>query len=265
MYYEIDPWGGRAKRINRSMEAWLAAADIIFTTAREPHISLFRKKGGRDIRFIPPTYCQITFTEAERTPPQDGVALAYDVVMVGSGLAHWGRVSQLPGAVQRATLVRRLQREPNLRVAIYGGGWSGRGAMGLLPHGEQPAAIRQGLISVNWDHYPQHESYASDRLPISMLAGRAHVTTAHPRFDWLPSEETGLFLAPTVPAVLRRIEEIMATPVEDILALGAAAHRWVKGRLSHREAARFMLAAIDTHLLDGLPEPWIGFARDWPN
>ncbi len=120
-------------------------------------------------------------------------------------------------------------------------------------------------MSVNWDHFPRHESYASDRLPISMVAGRVHVTTGHPGFDWVPGHEAGLFVEPSVAGVVERVKTLAAAPEDEILELGLAAHHWARERMSHRAAARFMLAAVDRQLLDGLHEdPWHRLAREWP-
>ena len=265
VYYEADPWGGVSKPVKPPMSAWLAVADVVFSVAREPHLSIFKARGAGDIRFIPHTYCHVAFSEGEEPPSTDNRALSYDAVLIGSRLARWGRVSRLPGAVDRARLVRRLQRQHDFRLAIYGRGWTGRGAKGVLPFDEQVGALRQGLLSVNWDHFPTYEDYASDRLAISMVSGRVHVTTAHPGFDWLPKEDAGLFVEPSVTAIVARVEELLSLNVHDVLRLGHAAHRWALGRLSHREAARFMLGAVDERLLGMLPaDPWRKFVNEWP-
>jgi hypothetical protein len=121
-------------------------------------------------------------------------------------------------------------------------------------------------VSANWDHFPGHESYTSNRLPISLLAGRAHVTTRHPGLDWVPDEAAGLFLEQTPSAVLNRTRELVAAPIEESLRLGAAGHQWVRERLSNREAARFMIGAFDRRFLEGLPyEPWHRFVAEWPD
>lgn len=117
LFYEGDAWGRWSKPINRSMSGWLATSDIVFTVAREPQLSLFRKHGARDVRFVPSTYCHAAFREAEWRPPERWRRVQYDVVVVGNRLARWGRVSRMLGAVQRAKLVRKLQRDPRLRVS----------------------------------------------------------------------------------------------------------------------------------------------------
>ena len=247
------------------MRAWLAVSDVVFSCAGQPQSTLLRRGGATDVRLVPHTYCHIAFSEAERTNPLESGDLTYDAVLIGSGLAHLGRVSRVPGAVARASLVRKFEHLRGFRFAAYGCGWSGPAAKGVLPFAEQARAIREGLMSVNWDHFPRFEGYASNRLAISMISGRVHLTTAHRGLDWVPGEEYGVFLAPSVSALVERARELMASPIEGALALGAAAHDWARGRLSHREAARFMLGAADARFLGGLPEePWLRLASEWP-
>lgn len=261
IHCEADPWGGRAKPINAVMRAWLAAADVVFSVAREPQMDLLAAAGARDVRYIPHTYCQVAFAP---TPGADSKS-EVDVVMIGSRYARWGRVSRLPGAVDRARLVRKLQASRELELAIYGSGWRGRGVRGPLDYEAQTAAIEAGSISVNWDHFPRYAAYASDRLPISLAAGRPHVTTAHPAHDWLPGPESGLFCEPSVDAVVGRARDLGRRPAEELRELGDRARRWVTGRLSHREAARFMLGTVEPRLLIDLPAvPWQSLVAEWP-
>jgi hypothetical protein len=266
LYWEGDPWHRWRKPIDTSMGSWLAAADVVFTTARRPQQELLKRGGARDVRFIANSYSCAHFREAEDTDPLDSVETSFDVVLIGGCYAHAGLVSRrLPGAGARASLVRRLQRSRDLRLAIYGSGWSGRGAMGSVAYARQVDVIRQGLMSVNWDHFPRHESYSSDRLPISLLAGRVHVTTRHEGYDWLPGKEAGLFVEASVADVVKRVTQLAGLPEKELLELGAAGYRWVKHRLSSREVASFMLAAVDERFLSRLPaEPWHRFAQEWP-
>jgi hypothetical protein len=252
LYWEGDAWHRWAKPPTVSMRSWLSAADVVFSVAGAPQGALLKRQGARDVRFIPHTYCHVQFAQAELALPV-GDVIPYEAVLIGARVAHLGLLSRVPGAAGRASLERRLRRAGR-QVAVYGEGWK---AASLVPYDRQIEAIRQALISLNWDHFPNHHAYASDRLPISLLAGRAHVTTAHPGLQWLPGPEVGLFLERSVGAVVRRVEHLAAMPREEVLALGEAAHNWVKHRLSDREAGRFMLAAVDSAFLDDIPaDPW---------
>jgi hypothetical protein len=260
VYWEGDAWHRWRKPVNSLMRSWLAASDVVFSVAGRPQTSLFRRYGARDVRFAPSTYCHVKFAAGEQLGPSDDHAPKYDAVIVGNRWAHLGLVSRLDGASARARLVRRLERDGRLRLAVYGSGWRGRAAKGVLPFAQSVDAVREALVSANWDHFPRHESFVSDRLPTSLLAGRVHVATAHPGLEWLPGESEGLFLEPSVSAVVKRVQELLRRPVPELIELGSSAHEWVKHRLSDREGARFMLAAVDERLLAGLPQdPWRRF------
>jgi hypothetical protein len=52
----------------------------------------------------------------------------------------------------------KLERRADLRLALYGLGWSGRGVKGPVTSDRQTAVIREGRMSVIWDHFPRHEA-----------------------------------------------------------------------------------------------------------
>jgi hypothetical protein len=260
--WDGDAWGRFTKPLRPSARVWLAESRTVFSVALGPQEKLLRRAGARCVRYIPNTYCHVKLREAEDVEA-DSPSIVYDTVLIGTRLAHWGLVSRMPGAVARARLVARLQRS-NLKIAVYGEGWTGRGAMGVLPWHEQVVALRQGLTSVNWDHFPTYEGYASNRLAVSLLAARPHVTTAHSGMEWLPGERIGLFMERTTRDARRRVEELVARPQSELLALGAAAHAWTRDRISHRQGARYMLAEIDRSFLDRIPDdPWHRLAASW--
>jgi len=261
LYWEGDPWSRWRKPPAPAMRLWAAAADVVFSVALEPQSELLQRLGARRLEFIPHTYCHVQFKEAEESDPTL-TPTTHDVAVVGSRLAHFGLVSRLPGARERGQLVRRLQKEERLSVAVYGRGWRGRGALGAVPYEDQISELRRARITANWDHFPRHAAYASDRLPVSMLAGRPHVTTAHPGSGWMPSEAAGLFVEPSPKAVVRRVLALAERPSSELMELGAEAHRWVAHRLSDREAARFMLGAVEPQFRETLPpDPWARLPR----
>src|SRR5262249_34034515 len=161
---------------------------------------------------------------------------------------------RLPGARDRLALVQGLQKDPAIPLAVYGSNWTGRGVRGAAHIDDQAAVARSALITASWDHFPDYEEFYSDRLTIQLLAGRAHVTALHPRSEWLPGPEKGLFLEPTVRSVVERVRELLTRPKEEVLHLGLEAHRWVRHRLSDRELARYLVGAVDRSLLKDLPE-----------
>lgn len=258
LYWEGDPWGGR-KRVNDSMDNWAARADILFTVAGGKQARRLADGGARDVRLVLQTYCHVQYAEAlvwsdSRT---DLIDRPVDVISICNSAVRWPLVpAGVPGARQRRRLVKSLQGERRIRFGVYGRGWSGATALGPIAYGNQVKAMRQSLITVNWDHFPSLPGYNSDRLPISLLAGRVHVSTRHPQTPWLPGIESGLVLAKSPHAARSAVVELARRSPEELLELGQRAHQWVLGRLSDVESMRFMLASATTTVLPPPSDPW---------
>ncbi len=253
--YEGDAWGRWSKPVPAETRMCWAAADAVFTVAVGDQRKLIERYGGREVRFVPNTYDHVRHREEEANEPSTQGDFS-EVAVIAN---WWGNrfISRLPGARQRHRLVRSLQDDTRIPLAVYGANWTGRGVRGSVHYDDQAAAARRALITANWDHFPKLEAYASNRLAILLLAGRAHVTTLHPSSEWLPGPETGLFLEPSVDSVVQRVRELLGRPKEEVLELGLTAHRWVRHRLSDRELARYVLGAVDQRLLQELPDdPW---------
>jgi hypothetical protein len=227
----------------------------VFSVALGEQYDVLCAAGARRVRFVPHTYCHVQFADAEATwvPPAPGDG--HGVVMVASRAGRVPGISSVPGARARWQLVRLASRRFGRDFHVYGRGWRGPSAAGLVPFVQQTDVIRSSELSVNWDHYPGHAAYASDRLPNSLVAGRPHVTTRHSLFDWLPGEETGLFLAETTAGVIDAAAHVRELPDEVRADLGRAAHAWVRERLSDRHAARYLLSESGGPVVD-LPDPW---------
>ena len=256
LFWEGDAWHRWSKPVPRTTRVSWRRADVVFTVAIGDQRRLIQRLGGRDVRFVPSTYDHVRYHHEEAVEPATSGDFS-EVAVIGNWWGNRYFFSRLPGARQRLRLVRALQSDAAIPLAVYGRNWTGRGIRGPIPLEQQAAVARRALITANWDHFPRLAASTSDRLPIQLLAGRAHVTTRHPHSEWLPGPDQGLFLEPDVDSVVRRVRELLALPRTEVLELGLAAHRWVRHRLSDREFARYMLGAVDERLLRELPaDPW---------
>lgn len=254
--WEGDAFSRWRKPVPRETRAWWNVADAVFTTAFGKQRELIEHYGAQDVRFVPYTYDHIRYAAEENTEPPTRGDYS-EIAFIGNCWGNRYFVSRLPGARQRLSLVRSMQKDASIPLAVYGSNWTGRGVRGPIHIDDQARVSRDALITVSWDHFPDYDEFYSDRLAIQLLAGRGHVAGLHPRSEWLPGPEKGLFLEPTIRGVVGRVRALLGRPREDILDLGLEAHRWVRHRLSDRELARYMLGAVDPRLLDGLPEdPW---------
>lgn len=238
LYWEGDPWG-RGKRMPEAMRQWLSLSRITFSVGGEPQSGLLRAAGAADVRFIPHTYDHVLFAECEKrfswTPAPTRVGF------LGSNLMRAPLVSGLPGSWQRFDLIRQLRGSLH-DFALAGPGWPPGWSRGAIPFSDQVTFLQGCQLLVAWDHYPRTTDYTSDRLAISMVAGRTQVSTRHPGMGWAPSQEQGVFLVPDVAAALAVSRQCLALGDDELRELGRRAHEWARVRMSHRNAFRYMLS-----------------------
>lgn len=259
LYWEGDAWGkaGEKKPVTKQMSWWMTHSEIVFSTVSEPHFSIFKELGARSIRHIPNTYCHFKFKKEERYPPipyplNDEV----DFSIIASNTARIPGVTGTPGALRRWELITRVHFNSKYSNRIYGCKWPRGWSEGLLTYELQGQEIRKSKINLNWDNFDKYEDYSSDRLPIALLAGRPHVTTKHPGMLWLPTENIGLYQETSPKRVLKRGEELLSIDPKIRFKLGLEAHNWVVNRLSHREAARYIMSTFCEHIKKPTADPW---------
>lgn len=259
LYWEGDPWA-RAKPITKQMRWWMSASHIVFSTAGPPQATAYLKAGAREVRHIANTYCHLRFAacEAEEPPPVDSKA----VLVIGSNMMRIPGVTGLPGSLRRWELVTRLRRA-DVDLQLYGRGWGRVGySAEFLPYADQAKVIRSGALSVNYDHWPYLPDYSSDRLPIALIAGRPHVTVRHPGMTWGPLEEQGLFQCESPKEIVETALELLPDR-ESLSRLGREAHRWAAHRVSHREAARYILSTVVDGVRPPPSDPWSDLPGPW--
>lgn len=189
IYHEGDPYSRWLHPLPRAAAAAGRASDVTFTVGSGVFLENFRRAGATDVRWAPHVF------EPERYG-RDGVDESsdrqYDVVIVAN--RNSPRFRGHPNWKDRIAFVRDLQQKFGDRLAIYGKGWTGVGALGPIEPTRQNVAIQRGWISANWDHYATEPNYFSNRLPISLATGSIHATTLHSGYRELFPEETKQFL-----------------------------------------------------------------------
>ncbi len=253
--WEGDPWGGR-KPVLPGTKPWLRRADTVFTVGLGVQAELLDTFTRRPVRYIAQTVPQRLWDDS---PVPEPVSAKYDVMHIGGCFVRFKVLERIDGARQRLRLVSALQKLDNCRFAVHGSGWKGPGALGPVPFDDQLKALRTARISANWDHFPGRDGYCSNRLPLSLFAGRPHVTTRPLHTPWLPGPEQGLHLVDTVREAVDRVAELLRADPETLHTAGVAGHDWVRTRLTEVNALRFMLG---DHLPLAPPpaDPWEAIA-----
>ncbi len=229
VYHEADVFGRWIKRPTRPMGILARAADLTFTVGGGWWADRMRSLGARDVRYLPHYYDADMFG-GDWTPPTER---RFDVVMIGNLVESRLRFTGygLPGTRERRELASSLHERYGERFALFGRGWDRFPfARGPVPFAEQEKVIRDAWLSVIWDHFPDIPDYFSDRLPISLAAGVAHATNAHPGYDRTFENGGNLIFEPTLPRLLARIDAALAAPRDRLAAIGLAGQALARDR-----------------------------------
>ncbi|MGW5433708.1 glycosyltransferase family protein [Streptomyces sp. NPDC004059] len=235
---------------------WYRRSDTVFSVALGVQAQVIGRFTRRRPRYVPHVVPGRVLTGV--SVPPIGRA-SYDAMHIGNCFVRLGALERIAGARDRHRVVRGLQRMQGCRLAVHGARWRGRGALGPLPFDEQVTALRTARFSINWDHCAGWPGYFSDRLPISLYAGRPHITSHIPHTDWLPDRRQGLHTVGSPAEAVNRARELLHTDDDMLETQGRAAHAWVRDRLTERNALLHMLGA---HLDLPLPpvDPWAAIA-----
>lgn len=248
VYHEGDPFGRRFKKINPYLRIILSNADVVFSIALGKLAELMRENGARDLRYLPHCYDQARFGK----PWEFGDRRAYKLSMIANCGSTRIPGRYFPGGRNRLRLARRLSRNYGTEFALYGRGWSNLvSARGRVAFDRQEEAIRDSWVSVNWDHFDELAHYFSDRLPISLAAGVAHVTSYHEGYEDMFTGCPGLYTAKTVDEAVTKVDWMLSRSHKQLIEDGRGAYEWVKGRLDAETIYRHAIDLCAEKIADG--------------
>lgn len=257
VYWDSDAWG-RGKPISDSIRFWTMRADHLFHVGGFPDAGRLASTRTR-IHLTPQTYCHLRFAAAEDTPPQ--VDHEWAIAMIGRNATRSGipipGLTGLPGGLPRWLLARgAVRRVGPGRFHLRGDDWPRSWSVGPVAYGSQIDVLRRAGVSIIWNHFSDHARYASDRLAISLLAGRPHVTNGDHSLTCGLGREIGLHEESTVSGILDRAISLLDQPQHVRHEHGLAGWEWARHRLSTRELAQFMLARVGADVPAPEMDPW---------
>jgi len=97
-------------------------------------------------------------------------------------------------------------------------------------------------VNVSWNHFTHVADYFSDRLPIALAAGVAHVMSWQPGFDAFFADCPGLFLARTPKDACDQVDALLARDPDDLIDLGRQAREWAYAHLEATVVFRPVIA-----------------------
>lgn len=250
---ESDAWGGR-KPLEERVVAWLAHADRVFSVAVGEQAALLQRHARTQVRYAPHVLPN-QLLDAEGVSVPDIDLATVDVAHLGNCYVRFGLVERVDGARERLRVSRGLRSLPHCRVALYGHGWRGPSARGLVAFNQQIVVLRDARITVGWDHYQRYAGYFSNRLPIGMYSGRVHISSRSPGLGWLPGPDSGLHLVDTPAEAVDRVRQLLRRDPQELHAAGLRAHRWIRDRFTNLHVLLYMLGE-DMALPAPPDDPW---------
>jgi hypothetical protein len=240
VYHEADAFG-LFKPLSKSMKNFAAEAHIVVLVGLGVLADLFIANGAKKIIYAPHSVDTIQFGKSwEPTSSR-----RFDVVMIGNRITSRIPFKRFPGAVSREKLACQLTKRFGRRFGLFGSGWDGfPGALGPIPFEKQEEIIRDSWISVGWDHFDNIPFYFSDRLPISLLSGVAHVTNYQPGYELLFKNGEQLVFTHTVSETVNTIDFMLSKPRKYLIDMG------MMGRQLAQE--RFTAETVYSELMNSL-------------
>lgn len=223
LYYEGDPYARVRHSLPQEARALARVADEVVTVGSGVFADNFRRADARRVTWSPSRYNPASVTT---TPPL--TRRSTDIVMIANRSSSRLPTRTIPGARQRIEFVRLMERRFGSRFAIYGAGWTGPAARGVLPFWEQSAAIADSWLTVNWDHFPHEPHYFSNRLPISLASSSVHLTGLHPGYSEIfPADAQFIKFGATPTALVDVIDDVLAsTTKSQLIEAEANARDW---------------------------------------
>lgn len=251
VWHDPDAYGRFIKRIDPVMKAVLSETDLAVVKSLGNFSEDVRRAGAGRILFAPESFDDDRFSRPW-VPP---LVRPLDVVMIAN-LTCLKRIPFLfmPGGRSRKTLAQRLHRTRGSRFAVYGSGQGWRDepyCRGPIAFDQQEAVIRSAWVSVNWTQFDELPFYFSDRLPISMAAGVAHITNWQPGFDHLLGQPPGIHFVRSPGEAVDVADYLLSLPREELVERGQQGLAFVRERLNATRVYGDMIVALREQLFEG--------------
>lgn len=165
-YWEADWYARLSKPFPSEVGALCSECDVAFVCGEGYVSEALFQSGCPRIEYVP-------LVADERFAIQPGTqgSWDFDLVMVGNLHSRRNPLRMMRGAAERKRLVDMFSERLGKRFAVFGAGWTGASAMGVIPFSEQAEVYRRSAAVLgNNDLHAGY--YFSNRLPIAMMASR---------------------------------------------------------------------------------------------
>lgn len=248
VWHDPDPYGKYINRVDATMKAAVAESDMAVVKGLGYFSDILRAAGARRILFAPESFDDERFG----TPWVPARTRELDAVMI-SNLHCLKRIPflHMPGGHTRKMTARRFHRAYGDRFAVFGGGQGWQGApfcRGPIAYDQQENTIRRAWISLNWSQFDDIPMYFSDRLPISLAAGVAHITNYQRGFEHVLPGAKGVYFVHSPAEALDVADFLLSLPRESLIEIGVEAQAYARERLNATRVYADIVTAIREQL-----------------
>ena len=242
-FQDIDPYGWVRKPLPKASRRLVRQADVVYLCGLGSFARIFRFSGAGRVRYTSHGYDPERFALPwEPTPDR-----AFDVVMIGNRITSRVPGRRIPGNRKREQLAGLLHERFGSRFACFGNGWAGFPYdRGPVSYDRQGQINRSAWVTVGWDHFTPTPYYFSDRLPIALASGVAHVTSFQPGYEAMFPREHGLFWAASIHEAVNTVTWLLEQPRQYLLDQGANAAELARTRLNQHSQLVDLIGDLST-------------------
>jgi len=256
IYWDSDGWG-RGKPFGAPLRFWAFRADYFFHAGGVPN-PLEKASTATLVRYAPQTYCHVLFGKAEQIPPSP--KSEDSVLMIANNVTRTGipipGLTGIGGGLGRYVMARTARAALGSEFEIAGRGWPVGWRAKPMEFSSQIEGIRSHGYSLSWDHFNHRSGYYSDRLPISLLAGRPHVSNRHQDLGWLRESGIGYYPVNSAASAVKVVKNLRQRPEAESRETELLTWEWARKNLSSRQLARFILSTLDNSVTPPIGSPW---------
>lgn len=233
-YHEGDVYDRITKPLPKNVLNFASRSDVVFLVGLGQYADMFIKAGCKQVVYTPSCADEVRFGK----PWAPTSKRKYDVIMIGNNVKSKIPFKNMPGSKSRVNIVKRLEKLLGSRFGVFGHGWEGlASAHGPIPYDKQEELLRESWLSIGMDHFNTIPYYFSDRLPIALLSGVAHVCSRQPSLETLFQDGEHLIFFDCVEEAVDRIKILLAKPKEELIKIGLNGQKLV--RMHHTTETRY--------------------------
>jgi hypothetical protein len=228
-----------------------AASDVTFLCGMGRLARQFRRKGVRNIHFLPNSVCQVRFSA-----PLDPMLYQpeFDVVFIANRMRFRNPLNRYPGCGERDKLVRAFSRHYGKRFAVFGEGWQGHAAdHGPVPFNNQHEVYRRSRICIGHPAFHDIDYYCSNRTFIAIASGIPYLESYVPRLETILEDKKHCFMYRSIDEAVEICDKLLQRDNEYLLQFGGDASRYVLGRHTDEHRMRLLLGIVAGHRNNGNP------------